>query len=252
MRNLKFTVNASQIAETFGDLKEEIEQAITDGVQQVASMTYGKAQELASENLGSTRQIYMDALSYEEVEPGLWVVSLDESAMWIEENRKAGDMTQDLLRRNFKVAKDGSRYKAIPFDQATTPSRTPSRNVDLVSQVKRELRSRNIPYKKLEYNKDGSPRVGRLHTINDISSRKPSPRASSGALSGLTIYQRMTSSGSVRRDIMTFRVVSSKHRGTKWIHPGSVGRKFLDQALDWAAQAFDEEILPAIMEKFGR
>lgn len=251
MANLKFSVNASVIAQEFGDLKEAVEQAITEGVQQVASMTMAKTQELASQGLNSTRHIYMDALSFEEVEPGLWMVSLDESAMWIEEGKPAGSMVEDLLRRNFKVAKDGSRYRSIPFDQAKSPSRTPSNMRGVVAQVKAELKSRGIPYKKIEYNKDGSPRVGRLHTINDIQSARPSPRASYGALAGLTIYQRPTGSGSVRRDIMTFRTVSSKHKGSKWIHPGLPPRRFMDQALEWAEKTFEDEILPSILERFG-
>lgn len=252
MANLRFFIDASAIAEQFKELKSEVEKALTEGVQQIASMTYAKTQELASAKLNSTRQTYLNALSFKQIDNGIWVVSLDQPAMFIEEGRKAGDMTEDMLRKNYKVASDGSRYKAIPFDQAKTPSQTPVSAMQYVNQVKTELKARNIPYKKIEYDANGSPRLGKLHTINDIQSSKPSSRASHGALSGLSIYQRQMKNGSVRRDILTFRVVSSKHKGVKWSHPGMDGHKFMESALAWAESEFDKSILPAIMEKFGK
>lgn len=252
MSNLRFFVDADAIASEFNELKEEVKKAMEDGVKQVASMTYAKTQELASSKLNSTRKTYMDNLEFKEVAPGIWVVSLDEKAMWIEEGRKSGDMTEDLLKKNYKIAKDGSRYKAIPFDQAKPTSQTPMSARMFANQVKTELRARNIPYKKIEYNPDGSPRLGKLHTINDISSLRPSARASHGALAGLSIYQSQTKSGNVRRDIMTFRVVSSKHKGSKWIHPGLEAKKFMDEALEWASDIWDKEILPAILERFDK
>jgi hypothetical protein len=250
MSNLRFFVNADEIAAEFGDLKEQVKKTLEDAVQQVASMTHAKTLELANEKLHSTRSIYTSSLDFKEEAPGIWVVSLDEKAMWLEEGRKSGDMTEDLLKRNYKVAKDGSRYRAIPFSHSKGPSATPKASQMFVNQVKQELKSRNIPYKKIEYNQDGSPRMGRLHTIKDISSLRPSSRASFGALAGLTVMQSMGSNGKVRRDIMTFRVVSSKHKGSKWIHPGLEANKFMDQALEWAERIFDNEILPAILESY--
>jgi len=250
--NLRFFVDAKALAAEFGERKEQVEEAITQGVKQVASMTFAKTQELAASKLHSRRKTYLDNLKFEEAAPSIWVVSLDEPALWIEEGRKAGDMTADLLKRNYKVAKDGSKYRAIPFDQAKPPSQTPQSVQMFVNQVKAELKARKIPYKKLEYTKEGSPRLGKLHVINDIISPKPSARASHGVLSGLTIYQTQTAKGSVRRDILTFRTVSSKHRGSKWIHPGLEAEKLMDQALEWASNTFDKEILPSILESFDK
>ena len=250
MSNLRFFVNAEAIAEEFGELKKQVEEALTQGVRQMASMTHAKTQELASAKLQSTRQTYLDNLEFQEVDNGIWIVSLDQPALWIEEGRKAGDMTEDLLRKNAKISKDGFKYKAIPFGHGKTPSQTPASALMFLNHVKALLKSRKIPYKKIEYNNDGSPRLGRLHTIKDINSLKPSARASHGALDSLTIYQRKLPSGKVRRDIMTFRVVSSKHKGSKWIHPGFEPKKFMDEALKWAEKIFNDEILPSILEKY--
>jgi hypothetical protein len=252
MPNLRFFVDAEAIAKEFGELKKEVEEALTQGVKQVASMTHAKTQELASEKLKSTRQLYLNNLEFKEIEMGIWVVSLDQPALFIEEGRKSGSMIPDLLRRNAKTAKDGSRYKAIPFQHNKPPSQTPRKSEEIVSLVKSELKARNIPYKKIEYNADGSPRLGRLHVIKDIQSPRPSARASHGVLDSLTIYQTKLPSGKIRRDIMTFRVASTKHEGSKWIHPGMEGKKFMDEALEWAEKIFNDEILPSILEKYTK
>jgi hypothetical protein len=252
MPNLRFFIDAQAIAQEFGELKKEIEEAITQGVKQVASMTYAKTQELASEKLKSTRQLYLDNLKFEEIENGIWVVSLDEPALWLEEGRKAGSMIPDLLKRNARTAKDGSRYKAIPFSHNKPSSQTSRKSQDIINLVKSELKARKIPYKKIEYNSDGSPRLGKLHVINNINSPRPSIRASHGVLDSLTIYQTKLPSGKIRRDIMTFRVASTKHEGSKWIHPGIEAKKFMDEALEWAEKIFNDEILPSILEKYTK
>ena len=203
MPNLKFFVNAEEIAAQFDELKAEVQKAVTESVKQLSVMTHAKVAELAQEKLTQTRKTYADALDYQEVAPGIWVVSLDEKGMWIEEGRKSGDMTEDLLRKGAHISKDGSRYKAIPFDYGKPPSQQDGFTKSMIGKIKSELKKQNIPFKKLELTPEGSPRLGRLHTM-DISSPYPSSRASHPALAGLSIYQTKTSSGSVRRDILTF------------------------------------------------
>jgi hypothetical protein len=249
--NLKFFVNADDIANEMKAFKEEAKQAIEESVKQLSAMTHAKVVELAQEKLKSTRKIYTDNLDYQELVPGLWVVSLDQPALWIEEGRKSGDMTQDLLKTGAHIAKDGSRYKAIPFDHGKPPSQMDPFSRNLVAKIKSELKKANIPFKKLELNADGSPRIGRLHTMN-ISSPHPSSRASHPALSGLTIYQTKGANGKVRRDIMTFRMVSDKHKGSKWIHPGRDAEGFFEKALQWAEDQWEREILPQIMARFDK
>lgn len=249
--NLKFFVNAQQIADQMDNFKEEIKAAVEESVRQLSAMTHAKVVELAQSNLTSTRKIYTDNLDYKEVVPGLWVVSLDQPALWIEDGRKAGDMTADLLKKGAHVAKDGSRYKAIPFDYGKPSSQMDPSTRMLVSKIKSELKKAGIPFKKIEYNADGSPRIGKLHTLN-ISSPHPSPRASHPALAGLTIYQSKGANGKIRRDIMTFRTVSDHHKGTKWIHPGRDAEHFFEQALQWAEEQWERDILPQVLDKYGK
>jgi hypothetical protein len=49
---------------------------------------------------------------------------------------------------------------------------------------------------------------------------------------------------------MTFRVVSSKHKGVKWEHPGIEGTHFFEEAETWAKQQWDNQIVPDILRKF--
>lgn len=254
MSKLRLHINAQELAESLNGFKDEIEKDIENSVKSLASMTHAKTLELAEEKLRSLKPQYKKALSFEEVQKGIWVVSLDESAMFIEEGKDPGSMVDDLLKRGFKVAKDGSRYRSIPIGSKFSPSArgesmTP-KTKELVGRIKKELSARKISYKKIETNPDGSPRLGLLHKIN-INSEKPSEKATHGVLEGLTIYQRKDAkTGKVKRDILTFRTVSSKHKGSKWNHPGLPAAKLMDEAFDWAMETWDGEILPALMEKY--
>jgi hypothetical protein len=164
---------------------------------------------------------------------------------------------EELLHgKSSKVSKDGTRYAVIPFEHSKAPSQQTSSAKQLTDQIKSELKKRNISYKKIEYGADGSPRLGLIHKF-DIESARPSrisgiTKASHPALSGVSIYQRKMPGGKIKRDIMTFRVISEKSKAEgKWVHPGMVGYKLMDKSLDWAFDLWEREILPDIIKKFN-
>lgn len=233
----------------FGDIKEQIKEKVEKGVQSLAAMTHAKVAEMAQGELHSTRHIYMDALGFEQIAPNVWAVSLDaQKAGWIENGRKSGPMFDDLLRKNAKVSKEGNRYKAIPFEHSKPPSQMTGEAQLLVTRIKSALKKEGIPFKKIEKDASGNPRLGKLHTLN-IKSAPPTSRSTSPALFGVNIYQHKTSKGNVRRDIMTFRVISDKQRGTgKWEHPGTEPKNFFEKAYNWATRTWETEILPAILK----
>lgn len=82
-------------------------------------------------------------------------------------------------------------------------------------------------------------------------------------LQGVNIYQRLARNpdGSakvsrkgeqvIERSILTFRVVSSKHKGQKWQHPGMEGTHIFDDTLRWLEQQWQQETLPALAKKLG-
>lgn len=244
---LKFNIDAAAIAEAFKEMAMEVEQDLQKGIANLAAMTDAKTKELAQAELKSTRQKYIENLTMEEVSPGIWVVALDQPALFIEEGLEADfDMKPGLLK-NAKTAADGSKYKVVPFDQGKAPSQMTPYAQDVVNRIKKQLKTDNIPFKKLEHNENGSPKRGLLHQKNyggEIPGKGNTP-----VMDGVSIYQSVTKTGNVRRDIMTFRTVSSK-QGDKWKHPGLDAKKFMDKALEWAIKEWEDKILPEILKKY--
>jgi hypothetical protein len=252
---LNFNIDAAALADQFKSFKLEVEQDLNKAVANLAAITDAKVKEMASKELKSSRQPFMDSLGFEEISPGVWIISVDESGLWVEEGIESNkDMKPDLLAKDFKTSKDGNRYKAIPFDYGTAPStQTPSTQM-VVSYLKSQLRKEKIPFRKIEKNVDGSPKVGKLHELdfgNPRGTMGGPGKGNTPQFKNLSIYQSVTKSGNVRRDILTFRTVSSGPGSQgKWHHPGLEAKKFLDRALDWAMKEWEEKILPEVMEKW--
>lgn len=245
----KVHVDAASLAQSFGELRQDVERAVTDGVRLASAMAYAHANELARERLHSRLRMFLDALSYKKIDDGIWAIELDEKATWIDDGMEPHDMKENLLRKNYKVAKDGSRYKIIPFDHGKPPTEQTSKQQELAQQIKSELKSRKIPYKKIEVDEKGSPRLGRLHTFNVEGSARPTPKSSHPALQGVNIYQRKNGEGKIRRDIVTFRVVSSKQTD-KWHHPGLKPVNIFDDTYKWVMGEFENRILPDVLAAF--
>ncbi len=241
MSRLKINIDAEAISSLFGEIKDEVEKDLYDATEALARRTEAKVRELAAEKLNSTFDIFTSALEFQEIQKGLYVIELDEKALWVEDGRKSGSMVDDLLRKNAKTSKSGEKYKVIPFKHDKNPSQQTVKAKAITQMVKAELKKRNIPYKKLELDKTGNPRLGMLHALKNISSPKPSKNAKYGALDGLAIYQRKDAKGKVKRDIMTFRVVKESHKNEGlWEHPGLEGAHIFEEAYDWAVREFDQ------------
>ena len=251
MSDLKLEVNINDIADQFKELKEEAEKALLQGVESLSAMTHAKTLELARDNLGSLSKKYMDNVEYQKLEEGLWVVTLKEPAMWIEEGRKSGFMEELLNGKSSKVNSKGERYAVIPFQHNKNPTEQSVQARQLADQIKSALRKEGINWKKIEKGPDGTPRVGLLHKLN-IDNPRLKEVHKNAATKGVAVYQRKGKDGNVRRDVMTFRIITEKHRNEGlWIHPGREGDKLLDKAFDWAVQTWENEILPTILQSVG-
>lgn len=253
--SLKFNIDAAAIAAQFKEFAVEVEQDLKKAVANLAAITHAKVVEEANTELHTSRQDYMDALGFEEIVDGVWVISVDESAMWIEEGIEANkDMKPDLLAKNAKVSKAGHKYKVIPFDYGKGPTQNSPSTQMVVNAIKSNLKKEGVPFKKIEKNADGSPKVGKLHEFNfgNPGGRMGGPgKGNTPVMNGLSIYQTMTKTGNVRRDILTFRTVSSGPGSQgKWHHPGLEPKKFLDKALEWALQEWEQKILPEALKKW--
>lgn len=253
--SIKFNIDVTGLAREFKELALEVEQDLRLAVGRLAAETHAKVIEMASEELKTSRKDFLDSLGFEEISPGVWVVSIDESGLWIEEGIPENkDMKPDLLKTNAKVSKDGNRYKVIPFDYGKTPSQNSAKTNELVNYLRQSLKKEEVPFKKIERNSDGSPKVGKLHELdfgNPRGTMGGPGKGNTPVFKNLSIYQTITKSGNVRRDILTFRTVSSGPASAgKWIHPGLEPKKYLEKVSDWAIQEWETKILPEILEKY--
>lgn len=247
LMGLKFNIDAAQIAEAFKELALEVEQDLEKGIANLAAMTDAKVKEMAQSELHSSRKKYIENLTLEEVQPGVWVVALDEPAMFIEEGLEPNTDMKPGLLKDAKVSASGVRYKVIPFDHTKGPSQMTPYAKNVVDRIKQNLKKDNIPFKKLEMNEDGSPKRGLLHSKNyggEIPGKGNTP-----VMEGVSIYQSVTKTGNVRRDILTFRTVTS-NQSDKWMHPGIEAKKYMDKALEWAMKEWEDKILPEILAKY--
>jgi hypothetical protein len=252
---LKFQINADEIAAQFKEFADMVKADMRKAMDNLATLTRERIVEVAQngENekregaLNTSLKTYMDALSdAEEISPGVWVISLDEKALWIEEGMEKHDMKPDLLK--------GRKSRIIPFryDRAKTQN-TPFTQ-GLIAQIRQALKRDKLSIKKIEYDKHGSPRIGKLHEYN-LGGPRPG-KGNTPALTRLNVYQTplysdiATKKMHVKREVLTFRTVKKEGQEGKWIHPGLKAKKYMDKAMDQAVQDWEQKILPEIVEKW--
>lgn len=255
----KITVDLGDLPEQMGAARELVTTKVSQAIQYLAAQTHARILESAQTKLRSTRKAYTQALRpLEQIEDNLWVVTLDGSARWIEDGKAAGSMVDDLLNHKSgkpaRKGRDGSLYRPIPFDQATPQTETPLSRVALGEAVRAELKryskriGRTVGLRKIETGPDGRPLTGALHTFS-----VDSPRGRSGVpiLAGIKIYQRLCKARNgkmkAQRSVVSFRIVSSKHKEDgRWMYPGLTGKKFMDEAYQWALKEWQDSIMPML------
>jgi len=130
-----------------------------------------------------------------------------------------------------KTAKDGGKYLVIPFKHNKKASDRSAAESKLAGYVQSELKKMGLD--KTITDSKGKPILGRAATLNLDGENSPKSKQGNPILSGLTIYQRpmKTKAGTkIARDIMTFRVASSKQLGKGlWDYPEKQGAKIFDE-----------------------
>jgi hypothetical protein len=250
MADFKITVNVDEIAQQLNKKKEEILSQTKKAVKGLAIASHAHVLELAGDKLKSLQSKYKDAVDFEQVDDNLFVVSLSKEAMWIEKGHGAWSMYDKLSSSpKAKTSKEGHKYLTIPFEHSKKPSEQSAKAREITDQVKSFLKKEKIPYKKIEYNPDGSPKMGLIHKF-DIKSAKPSEKAKFPTLQGVAIYQRKDKeTGKIKKDIMTFRVVSEKNKGDgRWEYQPREGVNIFEETYKWAINTWNQQILPALID----
>jgi len=258
--SLKIKFDATVLAQACTEYAAEVERDIKNSVEGLSRIAYDKMRDLASQELESTRKIFIDNLqSPVQLADGVWIISLGEKALFIEEGLAPGfDMKPGLLTDGEYSEKTGYRYRVVPFEHGKPPSQASESARELITKLRKGLKEYNkkegnkvkIPWKTIERNPNGSPKLGKLHSINlpsDIPGKGNTP-----SLYRVSIYQTMVN-GNVRRDITTFRTVTANPDSKdKWIHPGIEAKKIMDEAADWAEKEFYRTIYPEILKKWDK
>lgn len=250
--NLKFDIKTSEVLKQAKEkVLERLKKDVEAAAQRLGKTAYKEAQKISRDKLpDGLNSIYQNSLYIEQVADNITVIGIREEALWIEEGRKSGFM--DELLKNAKTSKEGNRYKVIPFKHETSNKGSTGSGSELIAELKTFLKSKNQPYSKtrsLELDSKGSPRIGRIASYNIKDMAKQSKN-----LQGLSVYQNKNPrTGKVERNIMTFRVISEKHKGEgKWNHPGRPAEKILDDTFEFIQKSWQQEILPALKQKYGK
>jgi hypothetical protein len=249
MSDFKITVDVDNLAQQLDRKKEEIISQTRKAVEGLAAASHAHVLELAGDKLKSLQSKYKEAVDFDQVDDNMWVVTLKKEAMWIEKGHGKWSMYDKLSSSpKAKTSKEGNKYMVIPFEHSKKPSEQSPKAKQLTDQIRGFLKKEKVNYKKIEYNADGSPKLGLLHKF-DIQSARPSDKAKFPALQGVAIYQRKDQKGKIQRDVMTFRVVSEKNKGDgRWEYQPREGVNIFEETYKWAINTWNQELLPALIE----
>lgn len=282
-------LDMSDIIRMEENLRPAMETAMKRAAEALTAETHAHIVEQVQQRLHSTREKYLAHLGFHQVNETTWVVDLMPGAFFIEEGLPPNfDMIDALLddsprpgsqapsgrpnvaKGRTKTAKDGSRYRVIPFEHSKGPSKQTPAMKSLTDTIKSELKRQKLPgIGTIEKNADGTPKTGFIREL-DITKRPlktgPGPGQGHGPvgsvrqgptgipfLQGVRIYQQKVTdkqgNESVKKFAMTFRIVSSKMKGQgRWVHPGLEGRRFFDEAFDWALDQWENKIKSQILD----
>jgi hypothetical protein len=279
-------LDVSDLIKLEAELVPTARKVMEAAVRDLSAQTHAHVVEQVQARLHSTREKYLENLGFHQVSADTWVVELQPGAFFVEEGLPANhEMIDDLLndgpkpgrqkqaaRGKTKTAADGSRYRTIPFQHNKGPTGQTRAAQDLTETIKSELKRMGAPYGKLEVGSDGKPKLGLVRSF-DIAHKPAKTHEGAGQgwggigqvrqgatgipfLQGVRIYQKPVPDGrggsAVKKAIMTFRTVSTKHKGTgRWTHPGLEPKRFLDEAFDWALDQWEHRIKPQVAAKIA-
>lgn len=177
---MKFSinVNSEQVARDLNIEREEIESQLKQEIKTLAARTHAFIIAKANSELkGFMREHYLGRqsgnlganLKLHHISDTLHVIELDQKAHWIEDGRPATFIGDWVLKSpKAKIAKDGSKYIAIPFKLASLKgNKTEAAIPALETMAKAALKATRpkIHMTKTQYGSDGRPLEGKIKNI---------------------------------------------------------------------------------------
>ena len=248
----EFTGKAYSIEQSLRELEKDLKNLTAEmtekarrNVELLAGTAHSMIVKKVNAKLHSTAQMYLDNLAIKKIsESGdnvIHAVLLYKPAKFLEDGQNAHNMIDYLVNgKSGKTAKDGSKYAVIPFHHNKNPR---SAAQDKITQyINTELKHLGLDK---VITRDGKPIIGRAATVDMIKRGSPqSEKTWKPLLEGVTIYQsevknrqgqvlkKQNGEARIRRDIMTFRVVSTKQIGKGlWDNPGRPGLKAFEEVV---------------------
>lgn len=265
----KVSIDTSELEELL-DIGSKMQKVLDKEAKNLASATYSHIVEQANVKLHSRRELFIKALSYAQDAEGVWVVSLAQEAMFIEDGSPGGNMLEKILQsKNAKTGANGERYARIAFQHNKATSRQTPAQASLVATIKSELSKFKVPYAKIETDRAGNPKLGLLHSLDitktPIKTRN-APEHGKGPLGAvrqgpsgdpflnrLQIYQRENKkTGKVEKTIFTFRMASSSQAGQGlWDFPAVPPASLIDDGYKWALDQIESNVIPKILAQLA-
>lgn len=273
-------LDISQLLKENQDIADKLEQKVQDAVGVLAAQAHAHIVEQAQTKLRTRRELFTSKLKLEEIETGVWAITIPKEIVWIEDGLKSGfDMLPGFLGSPKARSGKNGKYLVIPFKHNKPPSKSSAPQQVLANEIKKELKKRGTTPTAIEKNPDGSPKTGLLHKFNiDNPQQKhriappsqgpqgrpwqadsrPSGQEGPGGrpfLWGVRVYQKEIKkpdgSSSIKKDVMTFRTASESQSGKKWKHSGLEPMNFLEDAKEWSEKEWIDTLLPSILKDLG-
>ena len=278
MSDFEFKANLREIAEKVGKTADQIKGKVNEEIRKLSISTHAFVVNYAQEKLDGWKLGHFlgpegNNIRWVQLAENMWVVEIDPSVAWIEEGREPTSMaTEDWLLKpdKSKTAKDGSTYRVIPMSKHKDNRRNP----ELKSILNDQLTKQGIDMKTLELDQNGQPKIGVVNKLqfgknvtqksdqnamffsksrNADQSRQTGLPIYGGAhhLHGAVVSQRKDDKGNVKKEAVTFRVVSSKHEAEgRWMYPKVDPLNSIPEAYKHA-EAQWEKIVKALEQSFS-
>jgi hypothetical protein len=303
MANKFFNVDIGQIAQNLQKTRDVVEQKVIPAVEKLSISAHAFIINKANNELsGFKREFFLGLGKYGKDTPqqstphpevnstprhvrwikvsnGIWVVEIDPKASWIEDGRPPTSMATEqwLLKptsKGVKTAKDGSKYRAIPFVHMQNGKLTDQSHELLKPVIKSALKEQKISPRKIEMDELGNPKLGIIHRLHiEPPSREKYPEMAQffsrprseeeAALTGLrphsgifylqnavVVQRKKTVRGKERisKEVVVFRTVSTKHQlEHRWIYPEVKPFHAIEAAYNYVQQEW-QKVLKDIEE----